>query len=229
MPSYLPDAEAELNAWLTNFINTLGNLGPGVGVAPADLAALDAAFGAWTSALASVAESQAALDGLLAGKADARAAVTNHVRVMVRQIQARPAVTDAQRAQLGLTVRDTTLSPNLAAPASRPVATVDTSERLRHTIDFRDSATPTSRAKPKGAKGCEIWVKIAPPNSPPADLAGGGDPKDLNFLAIDSATPYLAEYSSADAGKTAHYLLRWVSTRDEKGPWSETVEATIVG
>ena len=65
--------------------------------------------------------------------------------------------------------------------------------------------------------------------TPPSDITGGGDPKDLTFLALDTATPYLAEYASADAGKTAYYMLRWVSTRDEKGPWSETVEATIVG
>jgi hypothetical protein len=29
------------------------------------------------------------------------------------------------------------------------------------------------------------------------------------------------------AGKTAHYMLHWVSTTGEKGPWSETAGATI--
>jgi len=46
---------------------------------------------------------------------------------------------------------------------------------------------------------------------------------------LDSATPYLAEYPGAQAGKMAHYLLRWASTRGEKGPWSEVTSATIVG
>jgi hypothetical protein len=45
--------------------------------------------------------------------------------------------------------------------------------------------------------------------------------------ALDTATPYVVEYTSADAGKTASYMLRWVNTRDEKGPWSQTVSATI--
>jgi len=31
----------------------------------------------------------------------------------------------------------------------------------------------------------------------------------------------------ADAGKTAHYMLRWESARGETGPWSETASATI--
>jgi hypothetical protein len=30
-----------------------------------------------------------------------------------------------------------------------------------------------------------------------------------------------------DAGKNAHYLLRWVDPTAETGPWSETATATI--
>ena len=33
--------------------------------------------------------------------------------------------------------------------------------------------------------------------------------------------------SRADAGQAAHYMLRWLSTRGEAGPWSETASATI--
>ena len=31
----------------------------------------------------------------------------------------------------------------------------------------------------------------------------------------------------ADGGKTAGYMLRWVNTRGEKGPWSEITTATV--
>jgi hypothetical protein len=30
-----------------------------------------------------------------------------------------------------------------------------------------------------------------------------------------------------DTGRTAYYALRWVSTRGEKGPWSEVAAATV--
>ncbi len=53
------------------------------------------------------------------------------------------------------------------------------------------------------------------------------DPSELTFLAVDTRTPYLASFDGADAGKTAHYMLRWVSTTGEKRPWSETASATI--
>jgi hypothetical protein len=44
-----------------------------------------------------------------------------------------------------------------------------------------------------------------------------------------SKTPQLEEYSAAQAGQMATYWLRWVSTRGDKGPWSEPVSATIPG
>jgi hypothetical protein len=105
------------------------------------------------------------------------------------------------------------------APSSRPVATIDTSQRLRHMINFSDESTPTSRAKPEGVQGCEIWVKVDGP--PPTD------PDELRYLATDTRTPYVAAYDGSQAGKIAHYMVRWVSTRSETGPWSQTVSATI--
>jgi hypothetical protein len=49
----------------------------------------------------------------------------------------------------------------------------------------------------------------------------------LTFLAVDIRTPHLGSFAGADAGKAAHYMLRWISTTGEKGPWSETASATI--
>ena len=57
--------------------------------------------------------------------------------------------------------------------------------------------------------------------TPPAD------PAQFQFVALDTATPYLLEYEASDAGKLASYVMRWENTRGEFGPWSETVSATI--
>jgi hypothetical protein len=46
-------------------------------------------------------------------------------------------------------------------------------------------------------------------------------------VALDTSSPYLLVHDPADAGKTAHYLLRWVNTRSQPGPWRETLSATI--
>ena len=122
----------------------------------------------------------------------------------------------------GLSLADDTPTASVA-PTTRPIGSVDTSQRLEHRISFIDekAATSQTRAKPDGVRACQIWVKI--------DGTAPTDVKECQFLAEDSATPYLAVYSGTDAGKTAYYILRWVSTRGETGPISETIAATITG
>ena len=53
------------------------------------------------------------------------------------------------------------------------------------------------------------------------------DPSERTFLSLDTRTPYTADYPGGDANKIAHYMLRWLNTRGDKGPWSETPSATI--
>ena len=53
------------------------------------------------------------------------------------------------------------------------------------------------------------------------------NPGELTFLATDTRTPYTADYPGTDANKIARFMLRWVNTRGEEEPWSETASATI--
>lgn len=39
---------------------------------------------------------------------------------------------------------------------------------------------------------------------------------------MDTRTPYLLVYPGKHGGKTAQYMLRWVTTTGEEGPWAET-------
>ena len=106
-------------------------------------------------------------------------------------------------------------------PTTRPILMVDTSQRFHHTLKFADETTPNSRAKPDGVHHIEIWYCISP--TPPAG------PENCEYLATDTNTPYLHAMEAADAGKMVHYMARWVNTRGEFGPWSETVSATVTG
>ncbi len=56
---------------------------------------------------------------------------------------------------------------------------------------------------------------------------GAGRRERADLPAPCTRTPYTAKYVGADANKTAHYMLRRVNTRGQKGPWSETASATI--
>ena len=125
--------------------------------------------------------------------------------------------TPAQMAATSLPSGGETVPPT----ATVPNASVDTSQRLRHTIHWVEATTPDNRRRPRGAMGAEIFVKIDGP--PPTDVS------QCTYLATDSATPYTVEYDGSNAGKMAHYMLRWRMRDGTTGAWAETVSATITG
>ena len=220
--NYIPSPDGDFDTWQNNFYTYANANLANLGLVAADLTAITTARTAWTNGLTANAAAQTTARAARQTKDDARSAYETLIRSLVRRLQSSPSVDNAERQALGITVKDDVATLTAAsAAATRPVGVVDTSERLRHTIKFFDEATPQSRAKPDGVMGCEIWVKIGDPA--PADSG------ELQFLALDSATPYVAEFTGNQSGKKAHYMLRWVTTRGDKGPWSETVSATIGG
>ena len=222
MSDYMPSPDGDFDTWQTSFYTYASAHLADLGLVAADLTPITTARTAWTNGLAANAVAQPAARAARQTKDDARTAYETLIRALVRRLQASPSVDDAERQALGITVKDTVATLTAAsAAATRPVGVVDTSERLRHTIKFFDEATPQSRAKPTGVMGCEIWVKVGDP--------APADPSELQFLTLDTATPYLAEYEGKSAGLKAHYMLRWVTAHGDKGPWSETVSATVGG
>ena len=72
------------------------------------------------------------------------------------------------------------------------------------------------------AKHCRAiaWQCHPPPST---------DPGERTFLLLSTRTPAVTEFTGPGGGKTARYMLRWLSTRGEAGPWSETASAAIGG
>ena len=218
MPDYIPGGDAPFDAWQLNFVTYVNANLANLGLVAGDVVNLNATATTWTADYPAHTAAQAAAQGARQAKDGARDGLEGAVRPLVRQLQASPEVDNAERAAMGITVPDDEGSPQ-GPPTTRPVVSVDTSQRLQHTIAFADEATPTRTAKPAGVMGAEIWVKVGDP--PPSG------PGELGFLSLDTRTPFVAYYLGADGGKTAHYMLRWVSTTGAKGPWSETASATI--
>ncbi len=215
--SFLPSADLQLRQWLINFANQLSLRGAALGFTTAQTEAVGQLISAFDTAYDDHIIAQEAARSARVTKDDARDAVVEAVRAAVRQIQASPACTDTIRADFRITVPDEerTAPP---PPETRPIGSVDFSQRLRHTLRLADQSEPTRRSKPEGVATAEIWLKIG-------DEAGG--PADYRLLDKTTETRFTAEYPETEGNKTAHYLLRWVNSRGEKGPWSETVSATI--
>lgn len=186
------------------------------GTTLAEIAALDALAGTFhtdvTAQIAAIAASKAAT----ATKEGSRTPLIDAMRGH-RDTAKAAGATEAQMAATALPHGGEKVPPN----ATTPIGAVDTSQRLRHTISWTESTTPDNKRRPRGSMGCEIYVKLDGP--PPTDE------KQCTFLTVDSKTPYVAEYDGPDAGKMAHYMLRWRMRDGSTGPWSETLSATITG
>ena len=72
---------------------------------------------------------------------------------------------------------------------------------------------PTSRARPAGVLGAEVWVKLVDADSPAPT-----DPAALTFLTMTTKPSFRAEFKAGEGGKTAVYMARWVCTRGNRGP-----------
>ncbi|MGL4995689.1 MAG: hypothetical protein ACRC6G_05905 [Deefgea sp.] len=217
MPDYLPSKDAEFDSWQQRFVTLAeSKLGQNVkALAPqlvAARAAFEAAYGQHIAA-------QAAAKAATVAKAAARGRLVPLLRTAAQIVQIDPSLSDEQRAAAGLPVHKKSRT-RAKAPTTRPLVEIEAGQRLRHTLHFRDEGS-TRKARPVGVQGAEIWVKLG--NTPPAST------DELRFLALDTSSPYTCHFDIPDAGQTAYYMLRWLSTNGKPGPWSETVSATVGG
>jgi hypothetical protein len=99
------------------------------------------------------------------------------------------------------------------------VAQVDGSQRLLHVLTLRDENSPTNRSRPVGVSGAEVCCYV--------NGTAPTDPRQCKLVAVAKKSTVRVEFEGADAGKNAYYMVRWVNSRGEKGPWSDTSSATV--
>lgn len=222
MPSrYMPRPDGNFSAWANHFDPAVKEWWDAHGLDTTDLKPLNDALAAWNVAFAHHVAAQNAAHAARQEKDQARAALEGAARPIVNFVRSFPTTTDADRASLGIALRRLG-GPPASAPATRPLVFLARAARFTHTLRFSDEATPTRAARPKGVLGAEVWVALSPPNTPPP-----ADESALRFLALAVTAPQEAVYPAEAVGQTAHYMLRWLSTTGERGPWSEVCSATI--
>ena len=191
------------------------NAAPGsYGLTAAQVAPLDAIRTSFETGFNEHMDAQATAKAKTMAKNDLRSQLEATMRELRNKAKASN-TDESAMADLGIPLGGGTPPPT----ATVPVGEVDTSDRMRHTIKFYDKNANGNKRRPRGAVGCEIWVKVGDPV--PASE------KDCTFLSLDTQSPYVAEYLATDANKTAHYMLRWQMRDGSKSAWAETVSATI--
>ena len=218
---YIPRPDGDFAAWANHYYEAVKKFYDAQGFDPTDLKPLETALENWNKDYPAHVAAQQRAEGARQAKDAARAALEKEVRPVTNFVQGYPKTTNADRAEMGITVRDTSPTP-APAPSSRPLALVESGQRLTHQLRLVDESTPTRRARPAGVLGAEVWVKLVD-----ADAPAPTDPAALTFLTMTTKPSFRAEFKTGEGGKTAVYMARWVNTRGEKGPWSEVATATV--
>lgn len=220
MPDYIPSNDIKFDVWQQNLLYIVTE-NKAIWELKADrLATLESKQAVWNTAFSKATNKNDRTSADIMGKSTALSDYKKEIRGFVSEYLAKSSlISDGDRTRMGLTVKSGTRTAS-PFPSTYPLAIVDFSVRMQHTLRLSDSATPLRKAKPTGIIGCEVWVKI-----------GGEAPKDaseLSYTAICTGNYYVAKYDGNQAGLTVYYWLRWVNTRGERGPWSHTISSMIV-
>ncbi len=226
--NYIPRPDGDFSTFSNHYYQAVENFWAVQGLDINDLLDLKTALELWNEMYPAHVAAQQTAEGARAAKDDARAALEKQIRPVTNFVQGYTKTTDADRATIGITVRDTGKTP-APTPTSAPAVQVESGQRLTHRLKFTDAAAPTRRGKPPGTIGAEVWLALTAVGqpAPPLNSAAAGVADSYKFLSVSSRGNLQTDFPSNQAGKTAYYALRWVSTRGEKGPWSEVASATV--
>jgi hypothetical protein len=214
---FIPRSDAKFNVWVIAFFAYLMINLQKFNIVEDDVLSLLNLKEVWDVKFQIAKSPSTATPAAVIEKQEARKELEASMRKFIKEHLAyNHLVTDGDREGLGLPIYKTTHTA-APVPGTPPAGRVDIGVHQQHILHFFDAPT-LGKAKPTGVHSCEIWWKK------------GGDPpqdEELVYLASDTRSPYTVNFSSTDVGKTVYYKLRWINTRDERGPWSELISAVI--
>ncbi|GDY00376.1 hypothetical protein LBMAG48_27790 [Phycisphaerae bacterium] len=231
---YMPQDDDALALWLLTFAGGAADWYSNAGIDNVDAQRLLVAAPEFAAALERSEAAIAAAREAVADKNDVREGVVALARLVARQLQVAPGMTNGARAGMGLPTRRETLNGVRVggsrrgaagggnAPVSVPVVRVEKIVRLRHELRLTDSESPTRTAKPRDAFCAEVRLAIVDVNQT-APL----DPAAMPTLALVTDGKVQAEFASENKGKQAVYSVRWIGTTGAAGPWGEEVRAVV--
>lgn len=220
--SDIPRSDTQFDAMWTAFMSyaTPNLVALGINALDVEWVSLVAAKTDWDTKFPAHITAQANAESARAAKDVSRDTGETLLEALISILRANKVdVSNAELEALGLSLHDTIRTPS-PVPSTRPVIKIDTSQRQQQTISWVDESTLTSVKKPAGVHGCELFLKIG--GAAPTSLA------DCVQIVVDTKSPYLYVFEPEAFGQPVYWIGRWVNTRGEVGPISETVTATVV-
>jgi hypothetical protein len=213
--SYIPPRDADFNVWISNF-SAVGAATPSVfGLTTAQVTAIGGVTSSFSAALLLSSDPSTRTPVTVAAKDTARANAELIVRPIAVTISRNAGISNGHKAAIGVTIPIVSPSP-VPAPVTAPSIILQSAVIGLLNLAFRDSTSPTVRAKPVGVVGCEVWASVG---TVPAT-----DPSQCSFSGIFTKTP-LQLPTGPQGGKVVTVFARWSNRSGPGGvaavgPWS---------
>ena len=186
MAGFLDRTDAGLLAFATPFSTKISAGPTAFGLTAGNATALAAAVADYSSKLAAAQDPATRGEQTIFLKDLSKDGLITLIRQFARQIQGTMTVTDAQRQDLGLPIRDTTPSP--AEPITvAPALTIQ--EVFGHNVRVRvRDASGTRRGRPAEARGCILYsfVGATPPAGAEGWISEGPIARDSQVVAFNA-------------------------------------------
>ena len=221
MPDYLPNSDIEFDQWLQNFTNYVVAHATQLGVNTMEKSSLVARNSDWGNKYQTHILAKAAARGATEMKDIERKSAEEFVRRLVKRITSYGGTNDADREAMGITVRDTELTPlseDVVLNTPTPIVIIDHSQKKTAIVHF--GANPQNEhenAKPNGIAGARIWCHIG-------GLPAEGE--DWSFLADDTNSPY-NHIVNNNATMTIAYRAQYFDRRLRLGPLGDPIVVAI--
>ena len=207
---YVPTNDNDLNAWIVNFNTVLNANLATLGLVAADITTLSSTTSAFSASITTAITAEAAYRQAVENKKTRRAALEIALRAMVKRVNGHPGMTDAIRAQLGITVPDRIPSRHGVGPEV-PVVEL---ELKPGQVVVHFGTTPgneLTNGKPAWAIGCNIYRKKA-------------SDADWTLIAFDTASPYVDTITGPAANYQYRVAYRGTRATDEG---ASSVQSTV--
>jgi hypothetical protein len=135
------------------------------------------------------------------------------------QIQVNSAISDQDKVAIGVQPRNSMRTP-IPPPSTAPLIDIIAMTSGLHQLEYADTTTPSSRAKPFGVAGLQLFVAITEAEVTPTF-------PDADFYGLFTKSPVQVAFDPTDATKKATYWARWMNRKGQEGPISGAVSGII--
>lgn len=216
---YLPTREGALLGWSSNFSMLINDDATRYGLTIEQAADYATLHDTYRTAFITATHPPTRTPPAIQAKNDAKHALLEAARELVKIIQAYPGTTNEMRRSLDITVPDdepTPIPPPGTAPNLSIMSTIGRVVKIR----LRDAENSDNRGKPSGVTGAAVFSYVG--ETPPSD------PMTWSFLFNTSRTIVDVEFPSTVPGNSKVWITAfWFNAKKQSSPAAASVTTTI--